>query len=317
MIYLEQLIEHFDRTKIGKWAATLPDALDDILRKKHGDSPRWEHALLDLPKIEALKFDLQNGVKLSGKTDEEALHDALRRLMPWRKGPFTFCNTFVDTEWRSNLKWARVAEHIDLTQKNVLDVGCGNGYYGYRMLGAGAKSVIGIDPNWLFLYQFLAVKNYLPELPIWQLPLPLEALEANLELFDVTFSMGVFYHRRSPIDHLYQLKDTLKAGGELVLETLVIEGDRNQVLVPEDRYAQMRNVWYLPSVEALTLWLERVGFKDVRCVDLSKTTTEEQRTTEWMDYLSLGDFLDPEDENRTIEGHPAPVRAVMLARKPK
>ncbi|PMC22346.1 tRNA 5-methoxyuridine(34)/uridine 5-oxyacetic acid(34) synthase CmoB, partial [Klebsiella aerogenes] len=44
--------------------------------------------------------------------------------------------------------------------------------------------------------------------------------------------MGVLYHRRSPLDHLWQLKDQLAPGGELVLETLVIEGDENTVLVP-------------------------------------------------------------------------------------
>ena len=111
------------------------------------------------------------------------------------------------------------------------------------------------------------------------------------------------------------LKDCLVKGGELVLETLVIEGDQQQVLVPEDRYAQMRNVWFLPSVPALELWLRRAGFSDVRCVDVSVTTVEEQRGTEWMKYQSLSDFLDPEDHSKTIEGLPAPMRAVIVARK--
>ncbi len=317
MIYLDQLLSHFKGQKIGEFTAQLPELLADTLRKKHGDSPRWEHALLDLPTFDNLEVELTKEVAIQGTTDEAALNDALRRLMPWRKGPFQFGETFVDTEWHSDYKWNRVSKHLDLTHKNILDVGSGNGYYGYRMLGAGAKSVIGVDPNWLFLYQFLSVRKYLPEAPIWQLPMTLEAMPESLECFDVTFSMGVFYHRRAPIDHLYQLKGTLRPGGELVLETIVIEGDERTVLMPEDRYAQMRNVWYLPSVAALKLWLERVGFIDVECVDISKTTVEEQRTTEWMDYLSLPDFLDPNDDSKTIEGYPAPVRAVMVARKPK
>lgn len=318
MIYLPALMDYFkDQRGFKEWANQLPDFLADRLRKKHGDSPRWEHALLDMPEIKDLTADLKNGVILTGKADSVQLKDALKRLMPWRKGPFQLNDILIDTEWRSDFKWNRVNQHIDVTNKNILDVGCGNGYYGYRMLGAGAKSVVGIDPNWLFLYQFLSIRNYMPQAPIWQLPMTLEEMPTSLEAFDMVFSMGVFYHRRSPIDHLYQLKDVIRSGGELVLETIVIDGDERAVLMPKDRYAQMRNVWYLPSVAALKLWLERAGFIDVECVDLSKTTIEEQRTTEWMDYLSLPDFLDPYDQDKTVEGYPAPKRAVMVARKPK
>ena len=128
--------------------------------------------------------------------------------------------------------------------------------------------------------------------------------------------MGVFYHRRSPIDHLLELRHKLRSGGELVLETLVIEGGVNDVLVPDDRYAMMRNVWFLPSSEALMLWAKRAGFKHIRIVDESITTLEEQRATEWMSFHSLENFLDPEDHTKTIEGHPAPRRAVLIAEAP-
>lgn len=197
----------------------------------------------------------------------------------------------------------------------MLDVGCGNGYYQWRMLGAGAKYVLGIDPNLLFLCQFLAIKKYLPELPVWMLPFTLDDFPQQSESFEVVFSMGVLYHRRSPIDHLLELKDCLVKGGELVLETLIVEGDEQQVLVPQDRYAQMRNVWFLPSVAALKLWLKRAGYSNIRCVDISQTTTQEQRSTDWMTYQSLPEFLNPNDHNLTIEGLPAPKRAVLLATK--
>lgn len=71
--------------------------------------------------------------------------------------------------------------------------------------------------------------------------------------------MGVLYHRRSPLEHLWQLKDQLVNEGELVLETLVIDGDENTVLVPGDRYAQMRNVYFIPSALALKNWLKKCG----------------------------------------------------------
>ncbi|MEW8068099.1 MAG: DUF1698 domain-containing protein, partial [Candidatus Thiodiazotropha endolucinida] len=45
------------------------------------------------------------------------------------------------------------------------------------------------------------------------------------------------------------------------------------------------------------------------------TTIEEQRATEWMRFESLADYLDPADRSLTIEGYPAPRRAVFVARQ--
>ncbi|KJK01854.1 tRNA methyltransferase [Pseudomonas sp. 21] len=322
------MIERFDLdrlrlelagTPLESWAATLPAQLAAKVDDGHGDLERWLAAVDRLPALQPAAIELLERFNLEGACDEatrDQLKLALQGLIPWRKGPFHLFGVHIDTEWRSDWKWERVSPHLDLTGKRVLDVGCGNGYYQWRMLGAGARSVVGVDPNWLFFCQFLAMKRYLPDLPAWHLPFALEDLPEKLEGFDTVFSMGVLYHRRSPIDHLLALKDCLRKGGELVLETLVVEGDVNTVLVPEDRYAQMRNVWFLPSVPALELWLRRAGFTDVRSVDISRTSVEEQRATEWMRYQSLPDFLDPEDHGRTIEGLPAPLRATLVARKP-
>ena len=316
---LDALQAQLAGSPLQDWAADLPGQLDTKLAVGHGDLERWYGAVQALPKLNPNQIELNQAFSFNGTCSDEQraeLKRALQGLIPWRKGPFHLFDVHVDTEWRSDWKWQRVAPHLDLRGKRILDVGCGNGYYMWRMLGAGAESVIGIDPNWLFLCQFLSMKNYLPEYPLWHLPLAFEELPGKLEGFDTVFSMGVLYHRRSPIDHLIDLKDTLVRGGELVLETLVVEGDTEQVLVPEDRYAQMRNVWFLPSVPALERWLRRAGFVDVRCVDVSTTSVEEQRATDWMRFQSLPEFLDPADHSRTIEGLPAPTRAVLVARKP-
>ena len=90
-------------------------------------------------------------------------------------------------------------------------------------------------------------------------------------------------------------------------------GKAGEVLVPEGRYAKMRNVWFIPSELTLQSWLKRIGFQNIRCIDTKVTTTEEQRKTSWMEYESLEDFLDPEDSTKTIEGHPAPRRAIFIA----
>ncbi len=168
-----------------------------------------------------------------------------------------------------------VLPHLsDLTGRTILDVGCGSGYHMWRMIGAGAHLAVGIDPTQLFLCQFEAVRKLLGnDQRAHLLPLGIEQLPA-LKAFDTVFSMGVLYHRRSPLEHLWQLKDQLVNEGELVLETLVIDGDENTVLVPGDRYAQMRNVYFIPSALALKNWLKKCGFVDIRIVDVCVTTTE-------------------------------------------
>ena len=319
MIDLTDFVHHHARTPLRHWARSVPQQLAELYETGHGDLPRWQAAVAAIPPLQAEHQELATQLRLDGHCDSgqyQQLYQALQGLIPWRKGPFHLFGIHLDSEWRSDWKWQRIAPHLDLHGKRILDVGCGNGYYMWRMLGAGAKSVVGVDPNWLFFCQFQAIKKFLPTSPVWHLPFAFEQLPPKLAGFDTVFSMGVLYHRRSPIEHLLELRDCLLPGGELVLETLIVEGDEQQVLVPEDRYAQMRNVWFLPSVAALELWLRRAGYVGVRCVDVSRTSTQEQRTTDWMRYQSLAEFLHPDDRQLTIEGLPAPRRAVLTARKP-
>ncbi len=309
-----------------KLATALQQHCATVYQQGHGDLAKWQAALTALPSLPINSVELHSSVTTRGDAvDTAKLTAALAPLMPWRKGPFQLNNLLLDTEWRSDWKWQRFAAHIDLEYKHVLDIGCGNGYYGWRMLGAGAASVLSIDPMLLFVMQFRAIHQLLqiPSPALDVLPLGIDDIPANTEAWDTVFSMGVLYHRRSPIDHLLQLKGCLKPGGELVLETLVIKGALGEVLVPSgdgpnadsSRYAKMRNVWFLPSVATLESWLRRVGFTHVRTVDESDTSLDEQRSTEFMAYHSLADFLDPNDRNKTVEGYPAPRRAVVLAVK--
>jgi tRNA (mo5U34)-methyltransferase len=317
------LYQTLNNTSLAHWLDDLPAALAHRLQdaQRHGDLPRWQASLDLLPAQQPAHVDLSQSV-LIGHPDEldsnqqQQLLMGLQGLHPWRKGPFSVFGVHIDTEWRSDWKWDRVSAHLDLRGKRVLDVGCGNGYHMWRMWQAGAELVIGVDPNLLFLTQFEAIRRYLPDAPVWQLPFTLEELPEPTGGFDTVFSMGVLYHRRAPLDHLLQLKACLRPGGELVLETLVIEGDEQQCLMPEDRYAQMRNVWFLPSVPMLERFLRRCGYEDVRCVDLNRTSVDEQRSTDWMRFQSLPDFLDPADAQRTCEGYPAPLRATLVARRP-
>jgi len=310
--------------RLSPWLPSLEALLKQKLYEKpHGDMQRWLDALDALPALESTSVQLDaDRVGATGTISpdgQKELEHTLRKLSPWRKGPYELFGVHIDTEWRSDWKWDRVAPHISsLKNRHILDVGCGSGYHCWRMLGEGASRVIGVDPSYLFLMQFNAIKKYCgPSLPIHLLPIRMEDVQPQLEHFDTVFSMGVLYHRRSPIDHIYELKGALKPGGELVLETLVIDDKLGMSLMPEDRYAMMRNVWYLPSIPTLELWLRRAGFLDIRCVDLNQTSTQEQRATDWMNFQSLSDFLDPSDTNLTAEGYPAPLRATIVAKKPK
>ncbi len=308
---------------LGGWAAHLKAATHGALQpERNGHWPRWQPTLEALPDKAASTRAFTSGVVKIGAAEElddeerARLKDCLRAFHPWRKGPFDFFNIYIDTEWRSDWKWARVGPHLRCLQGSlVLDIGSGNGYYGWRMLGQGARAVLGLDPFLAYTIQYQAARHFLPGLPNWVLPVGVEALHGGLGAFDAVLSMGVIYHRRDPVAHVKSLFGALKAGGEAVVESIVIDGPAGAVLEPDGRYAKMRNVYQLPSVVMLEQWMRAGGFTDVRTVDVSVTTVEEQRTTEWMRFDSLATFLDPADPTRTVEDHPAPVRAVVIGMK--
>lgn len=325
MIDYSGLYALLKETALESWGKELPAQLEERFTDRlHGDFPCWLEAIERLPVLPneqvalnqaTISVSSQNALDGPGRLQTVEL---LKQMHPWRKGPFDIHGIHIDTEWRSDWKWDRLKPHISpLKGRTVLDIGCGNGYHCWRMAGEDARLVIGIDPTQLFIAQFMAVRHFLGEQwPVYLLPFGIEDLPSNLRAFDTVFSMGVLYHRRSPMDHILELKSCLRQGGELVLETLVIEGNEGQVLVPDDRYAKMRNVWFIPSPETLVGWMQRCGFRDVKIADVTDTTIEEQRRTDWMTFESLADYLDPNDPSKTIEGHPAPRRAIIIATSP-
>ncbi len=303
-------------------------AADVLRQRRHGHLEQWTEIVKALPALHPSRFDF-NADKVvigsaadTGPADGQTLRQLLLGLQPWRKGPFGVFGITIDSEWRSYMKWRRLHDHIQpLFGRVVLDVGCGNGYYLYRMLGAGARFVLGIDPSWLFTMQFRALKKYTPWISATVLPLrfdqlPLDCLRRENGLFDTLFNMGVLYHRRRPQQHLCALLDCLKPGGELVLETLIIKGRGEEVLRPQGAYAKMPNVWSIPTESVLTGMLRKAGFVRIRPVDISRTEQSEQRRTAWMSWQSLADFLDPADPALTIEGYPSPRRMIITCAKP-
>lgn len=313
--------------------------------ENNGNLIKWLKAYERLPEIHVSAIDLNISTPKIGKATDinssvcEVLKSTLYEFHPWRKGPYDLFGIPIDTEWRSDFKWNRLKKHItNLKNRLVLDIGCGNGYHCLRMIGEDARLVVGIDPGMLSVIQFKVLQKYLhfSKLGVMKaqkcsdeyiqskkltlknvdvFPLGVEDLPEDIQTFDTVFSMGVIYHRKDPKEHLRKIKSSLRPGGEIVLETLVIDGSEDDILYPEKRYAQMRNVWQIPSVLCLEKWMKTNGFCNVRTVDVTTTTIKEQRSTEWMQFHSLPEFLDPEDNTKTIEGYPAPKRAIMIAEK--
>lgn len=324
--FLKEFEAFFDNlpTPFSKQKTTLLPQLIQVLELdkttiQNKNLKKFYSLLAGLPFVkEATEINLdEEAIKVKGvikAEDKQQIQNNLLKFNPWRKGPFNIFDIFIDSEWRCNLKWDRLKNATDFQNKIILDVGCANGYYAYKFVTAGAREVVGIDPSLLSFFQFKALNTYVKNKNIAFLPLKLEdfpKVNSDYGYFDIAVSMGVLYHQKSPFEHLLDLKRQLKKDGVLILETLIIE--QGQILVPTTTYAKMNNVWFIPTINELTQWLKKVGFKNIEVIAATKIINHEQRATEWMTFESLDDFLAPDDATKTIEGHPAPVRALLKA----
>lgn len=274
-----------------------------------------EHQLFDQGSVEIGKADELDGADL------EKIIGYAKDFIPWRKGPFKLFGEEIDAEWRSDFKWERVAQKLELKQllenKRVLDIGCNNGYFMFRMLEHNPAMVLGIDPVLRNLAQFMLMQSFVQSDKLFFELFGIEHLTYFENYFDTIFSMGILYHHKSPLDQLQQMRKSLCTGGSLILETIIWPGDEPIAFTPEDRYAKMKNVYFLPTVKCLTNWLKKTRFQEIEVIDVSPTSLDEQRNTAYCPrpQETLVDFLDPKDQSLTIEGYPAPQRVVMHARK--
>jgi len=305
-----------DRWKENTWLKALCDRAEQVYAgHSHGDLARWRSALQQLPPVMCLVDADLPAPRLGAEVkNQESLRETLLAFHPWRKGPLVLGGVRIDTEWRSDWKWDRLNSNFDLDGRRVLDIGCGNGYFGWRMLAAGARLVAGIDPTLVFVMQWLACRHFAGDTPNYVLPLRIQELPSGQSGFDTVVSMGVLYHQRNPQQHLEHIHTLLGPGRTMVLESLVLTDEAlGPVLVPQSRYARMRNVFAIPTIGELLRWVREAGFSAPVVLDVSATALEEQRSTVWMKFESLAQALDPQDRGRTLEGYPAPTRALLTA----
>jgi len=281
---------------------------------------RYRRPVERLRGIRARRVDTAGPVVRIGGAEEldpdrrAVVREVMREFMPWRKGPFSVFGVEIDAEWRSERKWARLAPHLpELGGKVIADIGCNNGYYMFRMAAHDPAMVLGFEPYLQHYFAFKALNGMAGLANLHIEPFGVEEIGLFADTFDLIFLMGIIYHRISPVGMLRDLRRSLRPGGTLVVESQVIPGDDPVALFPEKTYAKVPGTFFVPTVPCLANWLLRAGFKDTRFLLAHPMSSREQRRTEWMDFESYADFIDPADPERTVEGYPAPWRAYFLA----
>jgi 2-polyprenyl-3-methyl-5-hydroxy-6-metoxy-1,4-benzoquinol methylase len=170
-----------------------------------------------LPKLSSKTLVVDQPVLTMGDPDEltaeqmDVLHQCVNALKPWKKGPLCIFGTHIDTEWRSDFKWERLQQSLpNLKDKVVCDLGCGNGYFMYRMLEYSPKLVLGVDPNlhaWLEFHLFQRISGVEN--------IKFEYMRGDIMasfpgMFDVVFCLGVLYHTPDPITMLKDIHKSMK-----------------------------------------------------------------------------------------------------------
>lgn len=266
-----------------------------------------------------IKYQLTDWLEVGQRddlTDEEyqIVEETAKKLIPWRKGPFNLFGLQIDSEWQSHIKYNLIRPHFDLKDKIVADIGCNNGYYMFRMLEDKPKRLIGFDPSALTMLQFEFINHFIKSDIVYE-KLGVEHLELYNHKFDFIFMLGVLYHRPDPVGTLKSLARGLNPNGEILIDTFMIDGEEELALTPNYSYSKIPNIYFIPTLPALKNWLSRAGFGNIEIIATTVTTSEEQRKTQWSFDQSLEDFLDPNDESKTVEGYPAPKRVYLKAKK--
>lgn len=315
------LLHHFPQADQKRLRALLAEKSAWLGQEKKGFL-RYREPLQSVQHLRASSCDFSGDVVRIGTSnelqadDQERVHQVLRGLTPWRKGPFSVFGVEVDAEWRSQRKWNRITPELpELAGKVVADIGCNNGYYMFRMLPHQPDFVLGFEPYVHHYYAFHILNAFAGQQRLQVEPLGIEHLELFPGCFDVIFCLGILYHRPSPLDALRDLHAALTPGGCLIVESQAIPGSEPVALFPEQTYAKAPGTWFVPTAACLQNWLTRTGFREVRLFCEHAMSSEEQRRTDWMDFESYQDFIDKDNPAFTIEGYPAPRRVFFKAKK--
>ena len=164
--------------------------------------------------------------------DENQLRDELKKYNFYHIIQLTenLCTTGYEDYVPLQQVVLRALRSLDVKNKRILDIGCRDGLFSFEAEKLGAKEVIGIDNdlspgavNLLIPYFKSNVKMY--ELNVMELK------PESFGTFDIIIFPGVLYHLRYPFWALKLIKDVLREGGQLIVETAVFMDDNSRAML--------------------------------------------------------------------------------------
>ena len=206
--------------------------------------------------------------------DEQALRARARELMTiyWHHSIQLFPD--LVTKGGKSLELlekerAAILGPLDLSGREVLDIGSWNGYFAFEAKRAGAARVIASDSLCWHLPVFRGRETF--DLARECLDLNIETkvidpteLPGDLAPVDVVLFLGVFYHMHDPIA-------VLKSAAALARDVLVIETHQDlltldrpgMIFYPRDTLNGDHSNWWGPNPECMFELLESIGWPRV------------------------------------------------------
>ena len=163
--------------------------------------------------------------------------------------------------------------------------------------------------------QYKLLRQFVPEIPLKYYLAGWQDISLLAGSFDLILCMGILYHHTDPLAILKTIQQSLAKGGQVILETQGIAGERDICLFPRGKYAGAKGMYFLPTVNCLKNWIRRANFNHFEVINIHKLSGKEQRATAWSQEKSLENYINPKNDDETIEGYPAPVRMIFLIKK--
>lgn len=167
-------------------------------------------------------------------------------------------------------------ESLDLRGKHVLDIGCRDGLFSFKAERMGADEVVGIDndlsePATQFLIPFFNSKVQMRQLNLYDLQ------PDTFGLFDIVIFPGVLYHLRYPFWGLKVIRDVMKGGSHLLIETPIWHGESDKAMLfcpidSEGPYASDPTSCTFFNEKGLVDTMKSLGFETVNIEYLTKNT---------------------------------------------